>query len=284
MELTITIHPAKSDDGLLSVEDAMQQVADIIKLHEEALHALSSPGDAFEWQLLRASTNSPFTIVALAVGTGAEGDPAPLVRRVTSAVSSGLRDVMVHGEAPAWMGNSALTLTRSLLARNQNGIGSTEFGTDEANVVAIDRSAADSGMRALRAISGTIAESELSERESWGEIVGRMVMVGRHYQRSAIAIHNEQYGLVWCYVADALRERFGSEHRMDEVWKGKLIGVEGTLVYGTGGKLKRIDATDIREMSDTPPINLDSVVDPDFMGGLDPTEYLRQLYEGELAF
>jgi hypothetical protein len=89
---------------------------------------------------------------------------------------------------------------------------------------------------------------------------------------------------VWCYVADALRERFGSEHRMDEVWKGKLIGVEGTLVYGTGGKLKRIDATDIREMSDTPPINLDSVVDPDFMGGLDPTEYLRQLYEGELAF
>ena len=64
--IVITIRPTPSDEGLLRVEDAMQQVLDAIKLFERAEKALVSPQEAFEWRLERASAGSPFTVVAVA--------------------------------------------------------------------------------------------------------------------------------------------------------------------------------------------------------------------------
>lgn len=70
---------------------------------------------------------------------------------------------------------------------------------------------------------------------------------------------------------------------MNEIWRKKTLLVEGRLVYAKGGKLSRIEATDIRERDGVAPVDLDSLLDPNFTAGLDPAEYLRQLHEGELA-
>src|SRR5262249_61414669 len=48
--LVITIHPTPSDEGLLRVADAMQQVVDALRVIEQAERALVPPQELFEWR------------------------------------------------------------------------------------------------------------------------------------------------------------------------------------------------------------------------------------------
>jgi hypothetical protein len=56
--LVITIHPAPSDEGLLRVSDAMQQVIDALRVLEQAERVLVPPQDTFEWRLEHAEAGS----------------------------------------------------------------------------------------------------------------------------------------------------------------------------------------------------------------------------------
>jgi hypothetical protein len=281
--IVITIHPTPSDERLLRVSDAMQQVIDALKLFEEAKRAIASPQESFEWRLERASTNTPFTIVAVAEAIDPAVDVSAQVRRVKSEVSSGIRKLIQQQEPPWWMGPEAISLARSVFARTQNGIASTEIEFAPNEKIAIDRTEADAGIRAIAGINAINLDAELGEREAFGEIEGVMVAAGRYRGRPAIQIRSELYGFVWCPLSPKITQRFGTEHRVAEVWEGRIIGVQGRLIYATGGKLSRIEVTDIREIEVAPPIDLDSVLDPNFTAGLDPVEYLRRFHEGKLA-
>jgi hypothetical protein len=281
--IVITIHPMPSDDGRLRVSDAMQQVIDALKIFEEAEQAMASPHESFEWRLERASTNMPFTVVAVAEGIESGVDVSNQVRKVKSEVSSGIRRLIQRGESSWWMGPEAISRARSVFARTQNGIASTEieFATDEK--ISIDRAQADSGIRAITGINAINLGAELGEREAFGEIEGVMVAAGRYRGSPAIQIRSELYGFVWCPLSPKITERFGNEHRMADIWEGKIIGVQGRLIYASGGKLSRIEVNDIRQIRVTATIDLDSLLDPNFTAGLDPVEYLRQFHEGELG-
>src|SRR6266481_2271399 len=85
--LVITIHPTPSDEGLLRVSDAMQQVIDALRVLEQAERVLVPPQDAFEWRLERASAGSPFTVIAVAEPVNPTADVTPHVVRVKAAVS-----------------------------------------------------------------------------------------------------------------------------------------------------------------------------------------------------
>ena len=280
--VVITIHPEPSDEGLLRVAEAMQQVIDALKIFAEADRAIGTPHQAFEWKLERASTNTPFTVVALAEAKNPTVDVSAHVRRVKAEVSSGVRNLIVRGEAPPWMSPEVITVVKELFTRNKNGIARTDIDFEAAaEPLTIDREGADAGLRAIEAINA-IDTSDLPEREAFGEVEGVMIAAGRYRNRPAIQIRAELYGFVWCLLSDALIQRFGGEHKIADVWEGKVIGVLGRLRYGEGGKLWQIEAHDVREI-DVPPIDLASVLDPDFTAGLDPHEYLRRLHEGDLA-
>jgi hypothetical protein len=281
--LVITIHPTLSDQGLLRVSDAMQQVIDYLKLFEEAERAIASPEESFEWRLERASTNTPFTVVAVAEGLHPPIDVSDQVQRVKAEFSSGIRKLIQNRELPWWMGPDAVNLARSVFTRTQNGIGSTEIEIAPNEKLSIDRVQADAGMKAIAGISAIGVEADLAERVAYGEIEGVMVAAGRYKNRPAIQIRTELYGYVWCQLSKTIIGKFGSEHTMKDIWEGRTIGVQGRLIYGAGGKLSRIEVTDIREIESALPIDLDSVLDPSFTSGLDPIEYLRKLHEGELA-
>lgn len=281
--IVITIHPMPSDDGLLRVSDALQQVIDCLKLFEEAERAMASPQESFEWRLQRASTNTPFTVWAIAEPLDPAVDVSARVQSVKSEVSSGIRKLIQHSEPPWWMGPAAINLARSVFARTRNGIASTRIEFAPNETILIDRAQADAGVRAIEGISAINLDAELGEREAFGEIEGMMVAAGRYRGRPAIQIRSDLYGFVWCPLSTTITQRFGSEHKMADVWEGRVIGVQGRLIYASGGKLSRIEVTDIREIEAAPPIDLDALLDPDFTAGLDPIEYLRQLHEGELV-
>jgi hypothetical protein len=285
--IVITIRPSPSDDVLLRVADAMQQVIDAIKILEQAKRVMVPPEESFEWRLERAATASPFTVIAVAESVNRTIDVTPQVRRVRAQVAHGLRDFVTSGIPPSWMDSESIKNARSIFTRTQNGIGHTEIDFDPDNgvhdVVSIDRGTAESGIRAIAALNPLDVEADLPEREAFGEVEGVMVAAGRYRNRPAIQIRSELYGFVWCTLSAAVIDEFGSEHSMADVWKGKTIAVRGRLTY-EGGKLKRVEVIDIpREIVAAPPIDLESVLDPDFTSGMDPNEYLDKLHAGELA-
>jgi len=260
----ITIAPPPSDESLLGVADAMQQVIDALNIFIDAERSFTSPHEAFEWKLESATTNSPFTVVAVAHGLDSRVDISGHVGRVKSAVASGLRNLIERGERAPWMDSDAIERTKALFARNQNGIAATIINFDDAaEPLTIDPGAAGAALRAIEGITA-INMADLPERVAFGEIEGVMIAAGRYRNRPLV-------------------EKFGGEHQMADVWRGNLIGVRGRLRYAAGGKLSLIEALEIREITTAPPIDLASVLDPDFTAGLDPIEYLRQLHEGELA-
>jgi hypothetical protein len=167
--LVITIHPAPSDEGLLRVSDAMQQVMDALNLFEEAKRAIASPRESFEWRLERASTNSPFTVVAVAEAMDPTADVSAQVRRVKSEVSSGIRKLIQDRQPSWWMGPEAIKLAQSIFARTQNGIGSTEIEFEPTEKIAIDRTEADAGIKAIKGINA-INKVNTLEQPAFGQV------------------------------------------------------------------------------------------------------------------
>ncbi|SRR6266851_2475451 len=281
--VVITIHPTVSDERLLSVADAMQQVLDNIKLFEHAQQAMGDPHTRFEWKLEKASTNSPFTVVAVAQAVDPAVDVSAAVKRVKTEVSQGLRSLMTRGQPPRWMTQDGFAAAKNIFARNLNGIGETDIEFDEGDVLSIKQEQAKAGIGALEALNVMAFEQELVPRVSFGEIEGVMLAAGRYRNREAIQIRNEMYGFIWCTLSKDLIGRFGDEHSMSDIWKGKTLGIHGRLNYTAGGKLATIDAIDVREIEAAPLVNLEEILDPDFTAGMDPHEYLERLNEGQLG-
>lgn len=279
----ITIRPS-SDEALLPLKDAMQQVLDTVTVFMAAERSLGSPHEAFVWKLESATTNSPFTVIARAEASDPSVDVSAHVKRVKSEVSRGLRSLIENRVSPHWMGPDEANVIRGVFIRHRNGIGKTDIDLEDGNFISIDRARAEAGVNALAAINAALdVAADLPQRQAYGELEGFMVAAGRYRGQPAIQIRTELYGYVWCTLSRALTDRFGGEHRMNAVWEGKTIGVEGRLFYAAGGKLQRVEAVDIREIRDAPHIDLDSVLDPNFTAGMDPHEYLRRFHDGELS-
>jgi hypothetical protein len=281
--VVITIHPSLSDERLLGVADAMQQVLDSMKLFEDA-QAAHSPRTSFSWKLEKASTNSPFTVVALAEPIVSNHLIEDEVQEIKEEVAKGIRTLIATGSSAPWMTQESLAVARNIFLRTKNGIGETDIDLEGGNVISIKREEADAGIKAIAGINVMMLDQEIPARQSFGEIDGTMVAVGRYRGRPAIQMRTELYGFVWCTLAKNITEQFGSEHSMAEVWEGKTLGVQGRLNYAVGGsKIASIDATDVREIVDAPRLDLASVLDPNFTAGMDPIEYLEKLHEGELG-
>lgn len=281
--IVITIHPARSDEGLLSVSDAMQQVLDAMKLFQDAQAALGSPHESFDWKLERATANSPFTVVALAQPRDPSVDVSAAVARVKTDVLQGVRNLVSHRVTAPWMTPESLSVARGIFSRTLNGIGETNIDVQAGEVISIKRTDAESGIEAIASINVLALDQDLPARQSYGEIEGVMLAAGRWRNRPAIQIRTDLYGFVWCPLERRLIEQFGGETHLSEVWRGKNVAITGRLFYALGGKLSYIEALEIREVLETPAINLETILDPNFTAGMDPSEYLERLHEGQLA-
>lgn len=281
--VVITIHPPLSDAGLLGVADAMQQVLNSMKLFEDAQAAMG-PLNFFAWKLEKASTNSPFTVVAVAQPLQPHVDIDAAVKEVKEEVSRGIRALFTTGSTARWMTQDSLAVAHSIFARTRNGIGETDIDFEDGNVVSIKREQADAGIEAIAGINVMMLDQDISARQSFGEIDGVMVAVGRYRNRPAIQIRTDLYGFIWCALPRNVIEQFGSQHSMSEVWEGKTLGIQGRLNYAAGGsKITFIDAIEVREIVAAPRLDLSAVLDPNFTAGMDPHEYIEKLHEGELG-
>lgn len=279
--IVITIRPSGNEK--LDVSDAMQQVVDYFKLLNEAKKAATSPEEPFTWRLERASTNSPFTVEAVAESVRPHVDISRQAQQSKREFASAIRGILQDQSPAWWMNASSIQIAGNIFRRNTNGIANTEIEIATDDRLVIDQEQAIKGVNAVSGISAISAE-DIHARTAYGEVRGTMVGAGSFYNSPAIQIRTEQYsGVIYCILPTKLVNEFGGAHEMKEIWEGRSIGVTGKLIYADGGKLSRIQVEDIRELPNVPRVSLDEFLDKDFTLGLDPIEYLRRLHEGELA-
>ncbi len=265
----------------MRVDDALEQILSFLRIAEEAKTSLGRPHENFDWFLLQASTNTPFTLIAVAEPVNPTVDVTAHVLAVKDATATAFRRVAEGAPAPGWVTPDGIAELRHFFRRNANGVGVTlvDF-QDDGPPLEIDQAAA------LRALPPLEVPFELVEdipaRTAHGEIDGRLVAVGRYRNRPALNLRTNLYGDVYCVLAPHLVDKWGDEQRVSSIWKGKRLIVYGRLVYWKGGKLARVEADNIRER-ETPRVDIETVLDPDFTAGVDPVEYLDRLHEGKLG-
>lgn len=279
--VVVTVSPSSAEhEGRLTVEDALEQVLDFLRIAEDAAASLARPHEAFVWYLKSASTNSPLTVVAVAEPVNPSVDVTSHVAAVKQATARVFR-VVARGEPPPnWLSQSGAQAMRDFFHRNANGISVTVLDFNDGQRVEIDDS------QAATAVSSFIEPLQLLEalpaRSAHGEIDGRLIAVGRWRNKPALYLHTALYGNVWCVLAPHLIEQWGGETRVSSIWTGKRLSIFGRLLYWKGGRLSRVEAESVRERV-SPRIDIEDVLDADFTAGLDPVEYLDRLHEGKLG-
>jgi hypothetical protein len=274
--IQITVKPAHGQTDL-TVADAMHQVLDAMRVFDDARRASDSENE-LTWRLEKATANSPFTVTALATASSPEL-AIQLARAVKREASEGLRNLARDGVPAFWMGQDTVNAAHALLRRTKNGIGETSIEFFPNEVLVINRAFADQALDRIASIEVEV----FSPSRAYGEVEGRLLSVATYRGQPALQLLSPVYGVFWCKVPQHLIDEFGGEHRMKEVWERKNIGASGRIAYDPSGKIRIMDAEELRVIHNAPEVDLDSLLDPDFTSGLDPVEYLRRLHEGELA-
>ncbi len=279
-QIVITVEPSGAEPGgLLKVDDALRQVLAFLRVAEEGKSSLGRVHEDFEWFLYQASTQSPFRVVATAIAVNPTVDVTEHVTAVKEVTSRAFQRIVDGGAPPGWLRQDGVTAMREFFGRNANGIARTMLDFINVGVVEVDQAKAAAVAPNLQPL---FLAPEIPARTARGEIEGRLVTVGRYYNRPALNLRTSLYGLVWCVLADNLVEQWGDEQRISAVWRGKRLIVYGRLLYGAGGKLSRVEVENVRER-EAPRIDIEKVFDSEFTSGLDPVEYLERLHEGKVG-
>jgi len=279
--VTVTVEAPKSHPDVLSVEDAMNQVRDAFVL----LQASTEGDDSVIWRLISATTRSPLTVVGEATSRDPKV-PFELVEAVARAQKRAFTDnlqAVRHGKRPiAWESGRASTAMTEMLRRTLNGIGSVSVELEAGRSVIIDTSVAISALEQLEKKSTFVPG--FRKHIERGAVEGTLSQIFRsHNTQPAIKVRERGTGLdVVCIVSPDVKDRIEREIGPADVWEKHRITVYGMLQYGDDGRVTRINADDVKVVI-APKIMLDEIIDPDFTGGVDSVEYLRQFHEGELG-
>lgn len=280
--ITIIVHPSAVGDGTLAVADAMRQVLDTLELLEKAAPA-DDPGRVV-WRLARASTNSPFTVVAASASLDPTVSVALVAAEQAVRFRTGVRELIEDGTRPAWMDAAALSTAKRLFDRNLNGVGRTDIGFLEGDVIFITRPEA---MRATLNVDQIIIRERLRiedfSRTEHGSVEGHILAATTYYSKPALVLKERLSGdRVTCVLAADLAERLGPNRHLSDVWKGRRVLVSGALFYGDEGHLAKIEALALEEVREEA-VDLNELRSLGLAGGLRPAEYLARRGEDEVG-
>lgn len=274
----LVIHPSGTDEDTLTVSDAMQQVLDHFTLLARAEARDPSSNAKVVWRLESATTNSPFTIEAIAVSSNPE---VSVVRQSLQARRTLSNDLarLYRGEAkPEWLDDVAEGAVRRIVERSLNGIGRTELVAVEGSPpIVLDQRAARRTQGFLDILKAKeAAEVEDLSRKEYGTVEGQLDSLRPYNNKPAIMLKERLSGrIVPCVLSSDLAHSIGQQHQWIEVWSNRRVAVSGLCHYDKDGALKRIDAHEVeRHVSRDVPIS--DIRDQNFSRGLTSQEHLRR--------
>jgi len=270
--IKLVIHPSGSDDESLTVADAMQQVLDYFKLLDKAVSAHGGKSAGIVWQLLSASTNSPFTIEATAVSA----IPGKSVE------AEGLNQIMYEHHPPDWMDAEAQLILHGLLKRSQNGIRQTDFYLQDSNKSVLIETA--SAQRAIEVLQPELAVHTFRETDfthsELGSVEGRVVALRSYYNKPAIVLYSllDKREIPCVLVDSEIRDAICGRRNWSQVYESRRVLVPGICFFDRSGKLIKVEVKGEIIDIDPIPVNLAELHDPEFSEGLSPHDHLKRLW------
>lgn len=275
-KLVIRVGSALSDAGdRMTVQDVFNHVLEIFQLVDE-----SDPGaqKQVQWRLVGASMNSPFTVVAEAVGVSADVDVAFYAARQKSAFRENIESLK-NGVVPEpWSTPWAREAVSKVLSRV--GIGETQFiaDGDDPLIISPESDIAEGAKTALTK-ERTV---ERRFKSQIGSVEGVLTQVGTHYGHPAIrVVERKTKSDVWCVIPEEFRAEIAEQATFEDVWRGARVRVRGRLLYDSGGAVSRVEAFGVSRVCPEA-IDEKQIADVSFTRGMGAVEYLERLREGHL--
>lgn len=275
----IIVHASGADADTLTVSDAMQQVLDAFELLSAAEDAPDQPPEVL-WRLERASTNSPLTIEAIAIGADPVADVSHEARQAKARVLDGLNQILQSKSKPAWINKRAEETIRRLLKRTLEGVGRTDFHlTDEDPPIVIDPPAASRGISYLDIVAAeAAAKVQDLTRTEYGSVEGNVAGTTTHYGKPAIIIRARLSGdLIKCVFSPTAAHHVGPVRSWEEAWSGQRVLVRGRLAFDKTGKLIFVQAEHLEPIKPKD-VRLSDLRQQSQSGQVDVDEYLKRIW------
>jgi hypothetical protein len=280
--VTLTIRSSAGEDAPLTVDDATRQILDFFDL----LSASGGPeGALVSWRLVSISMKSPLSLTAEPF-SDVPGIPVQVVaRREKMALAESIREMTTMGHVPEWMDRPARQRARAFFGRHARSIGRTDvlLEDDSPPIIIVPRNAeiAESAL-AKEPAREESTTSDLA-RVEMGSIEGQVLETTTYYGHPAVRIRERITGAeVLCVLSAELAERVGVERNWRDVWQGRRVLLSGEITYRADGTIVRVQARDMVSV-DAGQLNYADIADPNFTGGLSPSEYIKALWEEEIG-
>lgn len=278
-KLVVTVDASVNGTELATVQDVLSHVLELFQLVSE-----SDPMNdgKVAWRLVSATMNSPLTVVAEAVPRFPNVAVDPIAARQVSAFVSNYSELRQGRIPAAWSAPEPRRVVTRLLQRNRQIIGLTRLkSVDGPDAVEVEITPADARLAVSEAAKS--APQPTVVRTQIGSLEGHLLQVQRYYGHPAIQIRERKTKAeIWCVVPEEFQHEISQTTSVEDVWKGSRVLVKGKILYGTDGKIARVEANSVRRIE--PEVVLeDAIVDKEFTGGLSVSEYLERFRDGKLG-
>lgn len=275
----ITVEASPDHPDILDIRDAMQQVMDYFDLLTDREQS------DIVWNLVFASTNSPFTAEGAPVDLRTNASAYGQVRAHVAVIERGLARLQEGRPLDADFPAEKREVAKRILKRNLNGIGRTVVELSDDAVYEISPQQAE---RSLAAINGEDdAEYDYLfgtfSRREFGSIEGRIVDLSTDYDEPSIKLREHRSGReIQCRISEDARDEIENSLTAGDVWTHRRARVRGIINYDPNGKIVRVYDGRIAFI-ETKDSRIRDIHDPDFTGGLPAYEYIDRLRENELG-
>lgn len=274
--VTITVESNIGEEGPLTVMDTLDQFKDAFELIAAAI-SQEPGGEKIRWRLERLSKNSPATITAVAYSADPEIVAGPLVHRGKQRFSRDMAALRETGEVSPWLRQKS-SVAKQFLKRNLNGVGKTAIVLEEdaPQTILVERSARAS-LRSLERAEAAV-EAEDQSHSEYGTIDAHVVNTATWFGKPALEIKERLSGKnIQCVLSEELAAREGPSHSWTDAWSGKRIRIKGRIYYDKDGKISRISAIDMEDVSPRD-VSIKDLRELNLLGGKSPVDYLDDLW------
>lgn len=275
----ITVEASPDHPDILDIRDAMQQVMDYFDL-------LTDRGQSdIVWNLVFASTNSPFTAEGAPVDLRTNASAYGQIRNHVAVIERGLACLQEGRALDSDFPADKREIAKRILKRNLNGIGRTVIDLGDDGVYEIRPQQAE---RSLAAINGEDDEEydylfSTFSRKEFGSIEGRIVDLSTDYDEPSIKLKEHRSGReIRCRISSDARDEIEDSLTAGDVWTHRRARVRGIINYDPNGKIVRVYDGRIAFI-ETKGTKISDFRDPDFTGGLPAYEYIDRLRENEIG-
>ena len=279
--LIISVDPGPVEQSQ-RVQDVFGHVLDLFELLGQSGQAEDA---SVVWRLVRVSMNSPLTVEAeaIALRTAPVGlDLQAVARRQRTNFVRNVDSLRTGVFPEAW--RKEVARARRAFAGPQARLSTrVEAPSNEAGVIERVEIVPDDRPLVEKAIVEASRDAAVRPKTQRGSVEGQLRDITTHHGKPAIKLlERRSRSEVWCIVSEAHREKIAAAASFDDVWTGRRVRVEGTLIFEESGRLARVMA-DAVHMITARDVAVEEIHDPNATLGMSTDDYIDRFREGTLG-